>query len=41
MEILREGRARHFDPDVIDALNAIEQQFQDIAATFSDEAYEL
>jgi len=41
MEIIREGRGWHFDPDVIDALNAIEQQFQDIAATYSDEAYEL
>jgi len=41
MEIIREGRGLHFDPDVIDALNVIEQQFQDIAATFSDETYEV
>jgi response regulator RpfG family c-di-GMP phosphodiesterase len=36
MEIIREGRGRHFDPDVIIALEAIEETFRTIAADFSD-----
>jgi response regulator RpfG family c-di-GMP phosphodiesterase len=40
MEILREGRGRHFDPDVIDALETIEEEFIEIAKTFSDEEYQ-
>ena len=36
--IIREGRGRHFDPDVVDAMNAIEATFRQIAADFSDEA---
>jgi response regulator RpfG family c-di-GMP phosphodiesterase len=39
MGILREGRGGHFDPDVVDALNAIEDQFVEIAETYSDEQY--
>ena len=37
MAIIREGRGRHFDPDVVDAMNAIEATFQQIAADFRDE----
>ena len=37
MEIIREGRGRHFDPDIINALDAIEEQFREIADTFRDE----
>lgn len=37
MTIIREGRGRHFDPDVVDAMNAIEATFQQIAADFSDQ----
>ncbi len=40
MEIIREGRGRHFDPDVIEALNTIEEIFCKIAADFSDERHE-
>ena len=40
MEILREGRGRHFDPDIIDALNAIEESFCKIAADFGDDREE-
>jgi putative two-component system response regulator len=36
MTILREGRGRHFDPDVVDALLAIETEFQEIAARYRD-----
>ncbi|MCW8829508.1 MAG: HD domain-containing protein [Gammaproteobacteria bacterium] len=36
MEIIREGRGSHFDPDIIDALDAIEEQFIEIANRFSD-----
>jgi response regulator RpfG family c-di-GMP phosphodiesterase len=34
--IIREGRGRHFDPDVIAAIEAVEQTFRKIAADFSD-----
>ncbi|GAB4344293.1 MAG: HD domain-containing protein [Gammaproteobacteria bacterium] len=37
MAILRQGRGSHFDPDVIDALEAIEEQFRHIAETYSDD----
>ena len=37
MAIIREGRGSHFDPDVVDAMNAIEATFRKIAADFSDE----
>jgi response regulator RpfG family c-di-GMP phosphodiesterase len=36
MEIMREGRGSHFDPDVIAAMEAIEETFRKIAAEFSD-----
>jgi len=38
MGILREGHGSHFDPDIIDALNAIESVFIDIATEFGDTA---
>jgi putative two-component system response regulator len=34
--IIVEGRGQHFDPDVVDAFLAVQQQFQDIAARFVD-----
>jgi len=37
LEILREGRGTHFDPDVVDAMLSAQQRFKDIAAQFSDE----
>lgn len=40
MEIIREGRGRHFDPDVIEAMEAIEETFRKIAADFSDARFE-
>jgi len=39
MEIIRQGSGQHFDPDIIDALDAIEEQFIEIAETFSDEIH--
>ena len=36
MEIIREGRGRHFDPDVIAAMEAIEETFRKIATDFGD-----
>jgi len=39
MEIILEANGKHFDPDVIDALRAREEDFKDIARTYSDEAY--
>lgn len=38
--IIRDGRGRHFDPDIVDAMNAIESTFRRIAADFSDERAE-
>lgn len=34
--ILLEGRGTHFDPDIVDAFIAVENQFLDIAAQFED-----
>ncbi len=39
IEIILERRGKHFDPDIIDAMKACEEDFKDIARTFSDEAY--
>jgi putative two-component system response regulator len=36
IEIVREGRGRHFDPDVVDALLAITEEFQQIAMRYRD-----
>jgi putative two-component system response regulator len=36
MEIIREGRGRHFDPDVVDAFVALGDTFRNIAFTFAD-----
>jgi putative two-component system response regulator len=36
VEIIREGRGTHFDPDVCDAFMACVEQFQGIAARFAD-----
>jgi len=41
MSIIHEGRGTHFDPDIVDALDAIEDQFISIANEFSDARYEL
>lgn len=37
MDIIREGRGTHFDPDVFDAFLEVEEEFQRIAAEFLDE----
>jgi putative two-component system response regulator len=37
IELIRQGRGEHFDPDIVDALLAIEEHFRAIAAEFSDE----
>ena len=36
VEIIREGRGTHFDPDVVDAFLALEDTFRNIALTFAD-----
>jgi len=33
--IIREGRGSHFDPDVVDAMDATEDQFKSVAAQYS------
>ena len=37
MEIIREGRGKHFDPDVVNAMDAVEAEFKDIAREFGDQ----
>jgi len=32
VELIRQGRGEHFDPDVVDAMLTVEEQFRDIAA---------
>lgn len=39
MGVIREGRGTHFDPDIIDALDAVESEFIDIAIAFGDTAH--
>ncbi|GMW01233.1 MAG: hypothetical protein AMXMBFR84_23700 [Candidatus Hydrogenedentota bacterium] len=34
--ILKEGRGKHFDPDVLDAFLALENEFQEIAVKYGD-----
>jgi len=36
IELIRQGSGEHYDPDVVDALLAIEEVFMDIAARFPD-----
>ncbi len=36
VEIIREGRGGHFDPDMVDAFLAIQDQFREIAERFAD-----
>ncbi len=36
LELIRQSSGQQFDPDVVDALLAVEQQFQDIAARYAD-----
>jgi response regulator RpfG family c-di-GMP phosphodiesterase len=39
MGILREGRGGHFDPDIIDAVVACENDFREIARNYADETF--
>lgn len=36
IELIRQGSGAHFDPDVVDAVLAIEERFRDIAAELAD-----
>jgi len=41
VDIIARGRASHFDPDMVDAFLAIQDQFLAIANTYSDSADDL
>lgn len=41
VRIIVEGRGSHFDPDVVDAFQAIESEFREIAERFADSDAEL
>lgn len=36
VELIRQGRGEHFDPDLVDAMLVIQQKFRDIAIEFRD-----
>jgi putative two-component system response regulator len=36
MRIIHEGRAQHFDPDIVDAFEAIADEFAEIARRYAD-----
>jgi putative two-component system response regulator len=36
IELVRQGRGEHFDPDIVDAMLVIEEQFRALAAEFPD-----
>jgi len=36
VEIIREGRGQHFDPDMVEAFMAVDAEFNDIAERFGD-----
>lgn len=36
VEIIRQGRAQHFDPDMVDAFLELQDNFKDIAASYAD-----
>lgn len=36
LSIIAEGRGRHFDPDVVDAFMAVQEEFRHIAARYAD-----
>ncbi len=38
MQIIREGSGNHFDPDVVAALDRIEDEIRQIAAKYGDTA---
>jgi putative two-component system response regulator len=40
VEIIREGRGSHFDPEVLDAFLDLAGEFHDIAQRFSDSTIE-
>jgi putative two-component system response regulator len=41
LEIIAEGRGRHFDPDITDAFMDIHEEFRRIARTYADTEHEL
>ena len=41
VEVMRAGRGSHFDPDVVDAFLAIEDEFKATAERFSDSDEDL
>jgi putative two-component system response regulator len=41
VKIIVDGRGQHFDPDIVDAFLAIEQQFVDIALRYADSDHDM
>ena len=36
VEIMKEGRGTHFDPDILDAFLQLEKEFEEVAENFTD-----
>jgi putative two-component system response regulator len=41
VEIIAEGRGKHFDPDITDAFMEIREEFRAIALKYADTEHEL
>ena len=41
VEIMRQGRGTHFDPDVLDAFIALQEDFRSVASTYADSDADL
>ena len=41
VEIIREGRGAHFDPDMVDAFVEIQEEFRSIAERYADSDMDL
>jgi len=41
VEIIREGRGQHFDPDLVDAFLELQEEFQEITRRYADSEQEL
>ena len=40
-QIIQEGRGLHFDPDIVDAFLALQNEFRAIAARFADSDFDI
>ena len=41
VEIIREGRGQHFDPDLVDAFLELQEEFQEVARRYADSDHDI